>query len=562
MQRSWNILSAKLCGFTRQLAAYCPAVFQPDIDTERPSGRPFMRSRTVMYFLRLPVFLCFSFLCVCLSKSAFAELTPPPTSSIPPPAVPATPVASSTAQKLYALAQNDLLQLRVLLKNGRSQSTVGSGFLIGTSDLVMTNFHVISQIALEPETYFGEYKDTQGKSGALELVAVDVQHDLAVVRINRNGTGFFNLPENPTPLSQGEHLYSLGNPLDLGFTISEGTYNGLTHRGFSDQIMFTGPVNSGMSGGPNINVIGEVAGVNVAHRRDGELVSFLVPARYAQRLLASVTNNVSPALPTAPSAEGVRPTELSPPVTTTQPAELTPPVDATPTAITVPPVVAVPPVATVPPTNIAPLISPKPTIDFKPIIGQQLLSHQSLMIEKLLEKPMSIKILGPYSVPVRESEQVRCWGNSDAKADKTYSTNQINCAMESAIFVSEDLQTGYVAIHHQFMNSTKLNPLRFATLMGKFFTNDVRGNTKDKTLTTPHCTEQFINNSNYTARAVLCVEAYQKFDALYNFKLITATSDEPLMNLQSSLELNGVSYANGQRFVTQFLASFDKERAQ
>jgi serine protease Do len=520
-----------------------------------------MKSRTVMYCLRLPVFLCFPLFCVCLSKAALAELVPPATESIPPavtmpiaaPATtpvtaPVTPVASSTAQKLYALAQNDLLQLRVLLKNGRSQSTVGSGFLIGTSNLVITNFHVVSQIALEPETYFGEYKDTQGKSGALELLAVDVQHDLAVVRINRPGTGFFNLPENPTPLTQGEHLYSLGNPLDLGFTISEGTYNGLTHRGFSDQIMFTGPVNSGMSGGPNVNVNGEVAGVNVAHRRDGELVSFLVPARYAQALLASVINMTHSTLPATPANEGTQPTALTPRGNATQPGETIPPSNPAPETKT--------------PAETTPANSAQIAIDFKPIIGQQLLAHQSLMIEKLLEKPLSIKVLGPYSVPVRESEQVRCWGNSDAKADKTYSTDQINCAMESAIFVSDDLQTGYIAIHHQFISSTKLNPLRFAVLMGKFFSNDVRGNTKDKTLTTPHCAEQFINNRNYTARAVLCVEAYQKFDDLYNFKLITATSDEALMNLQSSLELNGVSYANGQQFVTHFLASFDKESAK
>jgi len=432
-------------------------------------------------------------LALSVSLSAMAQIEPP--AVIPETQAP-LPIASSAAQKLYASAQSDLLQLRVLLKNGHSQASVGSGFLIGTTNLMITNFHVVSQIALEPDVYLGEFKDTQGKSGELELLAVDVQHDLAVVRINRQGTGVFNLPETLTQLTQGEHLYSLGNPLDLGFTISEGTYNGLTHRGFSDQIMFTGPVNAGMSGGPNVTADGQVAGINVAHRRDGELVSFLVPARYAQELIASIT----------PES--------------------------------------------------------KPPADFKPIIGQQLLAHQSLMMDTLLESPLSVKKLGPYSVPVRESEQVRCWGSSDAKADKTYSTNNINCSMESAIFVSDDLQTGNIGMHHQFVSSTKLNSVRFSLLMGKFFSNGVRSNTKDKTLTTPHCTEDFISNKNFTGRAVLCVEAYQKFDGLYDFTLMTASSDEPLMSLQSRLELNGVSYENGQKFVTQFLASFDKEGAK
>jgi S1-C subfamily serine protease len=442
-----------------------------------------------MTFLRLPLLLA------CLSLPTFAASSAP---AIPPtlkadsnPAAPIPP--SSTAQQLYASAQNDLLQLRVLLKNGRSQSAVGSGFLIGKSNLVITNFHVVSQIALEPETYFGEFKDTQGKSGDIELLAVDVQHDLAVVRVNRNGTGVFNLTEVPATLTQGEHLYSLGNPLDLGFTISEGTYNGVSHRGFGDQIMFTGPVNPGMSGGPNVTGAGHVAGVNVAHRRDGELVSFLVPATYAQKLFAGITEDS------------------------------------------------------------------KPPADFKPIIGKQLLAHQTVMMDALLATPLTDKKLGPYTVPVRESEQIRCWGSSDTKGDKTYTTDQINCAMESEVFVSEDLQTGSISMTHRFVQTDKLDPLRFALFVGKMFSNRVAGDTKDANVTTSHCTEEFIGNNNFTSRTVVCVEAYQKFAGLYNFLLFTTSTDEPLMNLQSRLVMNGVSYENGQKFIKQFLSVFSKE---
>src|SRR4051812_43500548 len=49
------------------------------------------------------------------------------------------PPPSSAAQHLYASAKNDILQVRSLLKSGRTQSSVGSGFLIGTSNLVVTN---------------------------------------------------------------------------------------------------------------------------------------------------------------------------------------------------------------------------------------------------------------------------------------------------------------------------------------------------------------------------------------------------------------------------------------
>ena len=67
-------------------------------------------------------------------------------------------------------------------------------------------------------------------------------------------------------LQKVERLYSMGNPLDLGFTISEGTYNGLVEHTYNERIHFTGALNPGMSGGPTVTADGAVVGVNVATR--------------------------------------------------------------------------------------------------------------------------------------------------------------------------------------------------------------------------------------------------------------------------------------------------------
>ncbi|SFU54048.1 S1 family peptidase [Pseudoduganella namucuonensis] len=397
------------------------------------------------------------------------------------------PPPSSAAQKLYSSAKADLLQVRSLLKSGRTQSSVGSGFLIGTSNLVLTNYHVVSQFALDPDTYTGEWVDTGGQRGSVELLAVDVLHDLAVVRVNRQGTGVFNVPEQLARLTQGQYLYSLGNPLDLGFAISEGSYNGVISRSFYDQLMFTGPINSGMSGGPSVTVGGELAGVNVSKRLDGELVSFLVPARYAQELL----KKVKPAAP--------------------------------------------------------------PPKDFTSVVAEQLLAHQKAMVDQLLATPLTMKAMGPYMVPVRESEQMRCWGRSNVKADKPFTVDITSCSMESAIFVSGSLQTGAIGIRHQFMRSAGLDRVRFAQLSSASFKNEGFGSNKDSRLTGPQCTEQFVRNATLPLRAVLCVRAYRKFDGLYDFALLTASTDEGLMNLQSRLDARGVSYENGMRTARAFL---------
>ncbi|HEV7816334.1 MAG TPA: serine protease [Janthinobacterium sp.] len=399
------------------------------------------------------------------------------------------PAPSTAAQKLYSSAKNDILQVRTLLRSGRTQSSVGSGFLIGTSDLVITNYHVVSEFALDPDTYVGEWVDTGGRRGDLELLAIDVLHDLAVVRVNRSGTGFFKMPERLATLTQGQYLYSLGNPLDLGFAISEGAYNGVITRSFYEQLMFTGPINAGMSGGPSVTVDGEIAGINVSKRLDGELVSFLVPARYAQELLKKVAHQ------------------------------------------------------------------DKPPKDFKLVVAEQLLQHQSMMVDRLLDSPLTLKSMGPYLVPVRDSDQMRCWGSSSDKADAQFSVDNASCAMESAVFISETLQTGQISIQHQFIRSNKLNAARFAELAGATFKDVHFGSNKDSRLTGPACTEQFVKNKTLPLRAVLCVRAYRKFAGLYNFALLTASTDDGMMSLQSRLDARGVSYDNGMRLSRIFMES-------
>jgi serine protease Do len=436
--------------------------------------------------------------------AAPAPIAVPPTAggAVPPAETPAVdeaaplPPPSSAAQKLYSAAKGDLLQIRMLLKNGRSQSSVGSGFMVGTSNLVLTNYHVVSQMAIDPDVYVGEFVDTDGKSGPVELLAVDVLHDLAVVRIkNRFGTGFFEVPEKAVKLTQGQYLYSLGNPLDLGFAISEGSYNGIISRSFYDQLMFTGPINSGMSGGPSVTNDGTVAGVNVSKRRDGELVSFLVPVRYAQELLKKVAAR------------------------------------------------------------------PVPPKDFNPLIGEQLLAHQRAMIDRLLDAPLDLKSMGPYVVPVRESEQVRCWGRSNVKAEATFNADTIACAMESAIFVSESQQTGHVSMTHQYVRSASLDEFRFAALSSTLFKAENLGTNKDARLTGPICTEKFVKTKTLPLRAVTCVRAYRKFAGLYNFTLLTASTDDGKANLQSRLDVSGVSYENGLRSTRAFLEALGRRGA-
>jgi serine protease Do len=247
-----------------------------------------------------------------------------------------------------------------------------------------------------------------------------------------------------------------------------------------------------MSGGPSVTAAGVVAGVNVSKRRDGELVSFLVPVKYAQELLRK--------------AEA----------------------------------------------------QPHPPKDFNPLIGQQLLAHQRALIDRLLAEPLSIRTMGPYQVPVRESQQLRCWGRSNFRAEAEYTLDAVSCAMEAAVYVSDTQQTGHVSMTHQVLRSSALHPLQFAVLASSRFRVDSIGAGRDTRLTRPACTEMFVHTATLPVRAVTCVRAYRKFAGLYNFTLLAASTDDAHASLQSRLDLAGVSYDNGLRATRAFLSALGR----
>ena len=234
-------------------------------------------------------------LALLLSGPASAQDRPAPTGN--PPAAPGTaasappvaaPPVSLSARKVYEQARSQLVQIRTVLKGQASQTSVGSGFFVSEQGHIVTNFHVVSEAALKPERHDLVYVTADGREAALRILQIDVPHDLALLKAAdaepRRYDALAFRPEAQA-LAQGERIYSLGNPLDVGFAVTEGNYNGMVRRSFYPQIFFGGALSAGMSGGPALDQEGRVIGINVAARRDGEQVSFLVPAEFAQRLV-------------------------------------------------------------------------------------------------------------------------------------------------------------------------------------------------------------------------------------------------------------------------------------
>jgi serine protease Do len=210
----------------------------------------------------------------------------------PPPALAASAAGPDTvsvsASRAYERARSQLVQIRTVLKGRDSQTSVGSGFFVSAAGHIVTNFHVVSEAALSPDQHDLLYVTADGREARLVLLMIDVRHDLALLKAaDQPPQPFEALGFRPAsePLRQGERMVSLGNPLDVGFAIVEGLYNGLVERSFYPQIFFAGSLSAGMSGGPALDQQGRVVGVNVARRGDGEQISFLVPAAFARELV-------------------------------------------------------------------------------------------------------------------------------------------------------------------------------------------------------------------------------------------------------------------------------------
>jgi serine protease Do len=191
---------------------------------------------------------------------------------------------SSVTPDVYRRFADRVVKVQIIERSSAAKASLGSGFYVADDGSLVTNYHVISQLVHHPSRYRVEVLDATGAAVPATLLAIDVIHDLAVLRRQSRPPGYFALAS--LDVSRGDRLYSLGHPEDLGLSIIEGTYNGLLQYTLYPKIHFTGSLNPGMSGGPAIDGAGHVVGVNVSTM--GNQVSFLVPIEQVIRLVERV----------------------------------------------------------------------------------------------------------------------------------------------------------------------------------------------------------------------------------------------------------------------------------
>ena len=168
-----------------------------------------------------------------------------------------------------------------------NKSALGSGFQVSADGHLVTNYHVVSGYVFEPDQRWLQYVDFQGNTGTLELIDFDVINDVALLKAEGLGRDYFAISQSA--YRKGDRIFAMGNPHDYGMLVVDGAYNGIAENSHIEKILFSGSLNSGMSGGPAVDANGEIVGVNVATA--GSQLSFLVPA---DKVIALMADGVRP----------------------------------------------------------------------------------------------------------------------------------------------------------------------------------------------------------------------------------------------------------------------------
>ena len=158
---------------------------------------------------------------------------------------------------------------------------IGSGFIISTDGYVLTNAHVVAN-ADEVTVRLADAREFKGK-----IVGVDSRTDIALLKVGANGLPTVKLG-NSQSLKVGEWVAAIGSPFGFVNTITAGIVSAkgrsLPDETFVPFIQTDVAVNPGNSGGPLLNLKGEVVGINSAiySRTGGYMgVSFAIPIEVA-----------------------------------------------------------------------------------------------------------------------------------------------------------------------------------------------------------------------------------------------------------------------------------------
>ncbi|MBT3922223.1 MAG: trypsin-like serine protease [Nitrospina sp.] len=192
----------------------------------------------------------------------------------------------------FGISPNDLLPMRIPIVSSildivpfqvpipfKSEGfSLGSGFLINREGYILTNAHVISN-SVNIRVVLSEGK----KEYPAKIIGIDRLTDTALIKIEPDFVPTVLPFGDSDKLAMGEVVLAMGNPLGFQHSVTSGLISAKErvspHAGdrYVNFLQTDSAINPGSSGGPLINLYGEVVGINTAIVEQAQLIGFAIP---------------------------------------------------------------------------------------------------------------------------------------------------------------------------------------------------------------------------------------------------------------------------------------------
>jgi serine protease Do len=182
----------------------------------------------------------------------------------------------------------------------------GSGVIISPQGEILTNYHVIASMGGSDNAL--EVKTSDGKTYKASVLGKDKELDIALIKIDAAHLPFAKLGDSDS-LRIGEWVVAIGNPFGLEHTVTQGIISAKGRKldtGVSSFLQTDAAINRGNSGGPLLNLHGEVVGINTAINPAGQNIGFAVPISQVNRIIKDLRSGK----PVSRGYLGIGPMEL------------------------------------------------------------------------------------------------------------------------------------------------------------------------------------------------------------------------------------------------------------
>lgn len=182
-------------------------------------------------------------------------------------------------------------------RQGIPRRATGSGFIISADGYILTNNHVIDgadkvEISVNRNINKGKKYSMDPEKYEAEIIGRDPRTDVALLKVKPRKPLPFAPLGNSEKLRKGDWVVAMGNPFGLDHSVSVGIVSAKDreispneNRRFDAFIQTDAAINFGNSGGPLVNLKGEVVGINTAITAQGSGIGFAVPINMVKDII-------------------------------------------------------------------------------------------------------------------------------------------------------------------------------------------------------------------------------------------------------------------------------------